>query len=468
MSTTTTAPAGIRFARAEQRGVLLGLSGAQLGFVAIAAVVAGSAVYLAGASGLILAGAVWGPLLVVGTARVAGRTLTAWLPLLADWQARRALGRTATVQSTRSSSSADSLRLPGIAGGLAIATTPGGAAVVHDRRAGTLTAVARVSSAGFLLADVATQDHRVGAWGRVLGSLSQADDVVRLQVLHRSLPAPAASSGLTGLGEGFAARVLSELVAQTPADQRATLVAVALRAGRLRGGRPDPARLAQVDQSLSTFARALAGADLTVGAWLDAAEVRRAVRVSYDPSSAAFANPPVAAASRAEPMAAREFWDHLESDGAVHAIYWVAEWPRSAVHPGFLQSIALAPGVRRSVSLTVEPLTPAASLRQIRRAKAEHIADSAQRAKLGQVEDESVRAEQANLALREAELVAGHGDLRFTGLLTVTTATVEELTAAGSALRSAAAQAMCEVRRLDGQHGLAHAAGALPLARRLL
>ena len=468
MSTTTTAPAGIRFARAEQRGVLLGLSGVQLGFVAIAAVVAASAVYLAGASGLILTGTVWGPLLVVGTARVAGRPLTAWLPLLADWQARRTLGRTATVRSTRPSSSADSLRLPGIAGALAIATTPGGAAVVHDRRAGTLTAVAPVSSAGFLLSDVATQDHRVGAWGRVLGSLSQADDVVRVQVLHRSLPAHAPSSSLTGLGEGFAARVLSELVAQTPADQRETLVAVALQAGRMRGGRPDPARLAQVDQGLATFARALAGADLTVGAWLDAAEVRRAVRVSYDPLSAAFAPLPVAVASWAEPMAAREFWDHLESDGAVHAVYWVAEWPRSEVHPGFLQSIALAPGVRRSVSLTVEPLTPAASLRQIRRAKAEHIADSAQRAKLGQVEDESVRAEQADLALREAELVAGHGDLRFTGLLTVTAATVEELTAAGSALRSAAAQAMCEVRRLDGQHGLAHAAGALPLARRLL
>ena len=32
-------------------------------------------------------------------------------------------------------------------------------------------------------------------------------------------------------------------------------------------------------------------------------------------------------------MAAREFWDHLESDGAVHAVYWVAEWPRSEVHP---------------------------------------------------------------------------------------------------------------------------------------
>lgn len=468
MRTTATAPVGVRFARVEQRGVLLGLSGAQLGFVATALLVAGSAVYLAGASGFIITGTVWGPLLVVGTARVAGRPLTAWLPLLADWQARRALGRTAAVQSTRSPTAADSIRLPGIPGALVIATTPGGAAVVLDRRAGTLTAIARISSAGFLLADVATQDHRVGAWGRILGSLSQTDDVVRLQVLHRSLPASDASNSLARLGEGFAARVLFELMAQTPVDQRETLVAVALRSGRPRGGRPEPSRLAQVDERLATFARALAGADLHVAAWLDATEIRRAVRLSYDPSSAALTTRPVGVANPTGPMAAREFWDHLESDGAMHAAYWVAEWPRSEVHPGFLQSLALAPGVRRSISLTVEPLTPAASLRQIRRAKAEHIADSAQRAKLGQVEDESVRAEQADLARREAELVAGHGDLRFTGMLTVTATTLEELAAAGSALRSAAAQAMCEVRRLDGQHGLAHAAGALPLARRLL
>lgn len=468
MSTTTPAPAGVRFPRVEQRGVLLGLSGAQLAVVATALVVAGSAVYLAGAGGLSIAAVVWVPLLAVGTARVAGRPVTAWMPLLADWHARRALGRTSTVQSTRRSSSG-SMRLLGVPGELVVATTPAGAAVVLDQRAGSLTAVARVSSAGFLLADVASQDHRVGAWGRVLGSLSQAEDVLRLQVLHRSLPAPPAPRAANPpTGQGFAARVLAELVAQTPADQRETLVAVALRAGRTPGGRPDPARMAELDERLATFAGALAGADLNVAEWLDLAAIRRSVRLSYDPDAAATGAAGAGIAEPPGPMSAREHWGHLETDGAVHAAYWVAEWPRAEVHPGFLQSLLLTPGVRRSVSLTVEPLTPAAALRQIRRAKAEHIADTAQRAKLGQVEDESVRAEQADLARREADLVAGHGDLRFTGLVIVTAARADDLTAAGAALRSSAAQAMCELRRLDGQHGLAHAAGALPLARRLL
>ena len=444
------------------------MSGAQLAVVGTALVVAGSGVYLAGASGFALAAVVWIPLLAVGTGRVSGRPVTAWMPLLVDWHARRAAGRTSAVESTRTSPSA-SMRLPGIAGQLAIATTPGGAAVVLDRRAGSLTAVARVSSAGFLLADVAAQDHRVGAWGRVLGSLSQADDVLRLQVLHRSIPAPPAPQAITSLrAQGLAARVLAELVAQTPADQRETLVAVALRAGRTPGGRPDPQRLAGLDERLATFAGALAGADLSVVQWLDPDAIRRSVRLSYDPDAAVTGAAGDGIAEPPGPMSAREHWGHLETDGAVHAAYWVSEWPRAEVHPGFLQSLLLTPGVRRSVSLTVEPLTPAAALRQIRRAKAEHIADTAQRAKLGQVEDESVRAEQADLARREADLVAGHGDLRFTGLVIVTAARADDLTAAGAALRSSAAQAMCELRRLDGQHGLAHAAGALPLARRLL
>ena len=72
------------------------------------------------------------------------------------------------------------------------------------------------------------------------------------------------------------------------------------------------------------------------------------------------------------------------------------------------------------------------------------------------------------LGRREAELVAGHGDLRFTGLITVTAPTLEDLESACTATEAAAAQSMCEVRRLVGQQAAAHAAAALPLARGVL
>lgn len=464
---TATTPAPVRFPRAEQRGVLLGLSGPQLAAVAVALVVAGSAVYLGGATGLALAATVWLPLMLVGTMRVAGRPVIRWVPLLADWSARRVLGWTAAVESTRAMSRGDELVLPGIPRPLTVFTTPSlAAAAVLDRAAGTLTAVARVTSAGFLLADIAAQDHRVAAWGRVLGSLSQSEDVVRLQVMHRSRLASVDTAAVdNGSSPDFAARVVAQLVASTRGDQRETFVSVAMRASRTRRGSIAPSRLAGVDARLTALGAALASADLQVAEWLDGPALRWAVRASYEPDVARL---PSAVHDPAGPMAARERWNHLETDGAVHSVYWVSEWPRSEVNPGFLQALVSAPGARRAVSLTVEPLSPAAALRQIRRAKAEQIADASQRAKLGQVEDESTRAERADLARREAELVAGHGDLRFTGLVTVTASTADELASAGAAMRSAAAQAMCEVRRLDGQHGLAHAAGALPLARRLL
>jgi hypothetical protein len=105
---------------------------------------------------------------------------------------------------------------------------------------------------------------------------------------------------------------------------------------------------------------------------------------------------------------------------------------------------------------------------EIRRGKVEHAADAAQRFRIGQIEDESTRAELDDLLRREAELVAGHGDLRFTGLITVTAANEAELDAACAAMETDAAQSLCEVRRLVGQQGIAHAAGALPLARGVL
>ena len=95
-------------------------------------------------------------------------------------------------------------------------------------------------------------------------------------------------------------------------------------------------------------------------------------------------------------------------------------------------------------------------------------ASAAQRLRIGQVEDEATRAEVEDLVRREQELVAGHGDMRFTGLVTVTAPTLDELEAACAATEAAAAQSLCEVRRLVGQQGLAHLAGAVPLARGVL
>jgi len=66
---------------------------------------------------------------------------------------------------------------------------------------------------------------------------------------------------------------------------------------------------------------------------------------------------------------------------------------------------------------------------------------------------------------QEADLTAGHGVLRYTGLIAVTAPSTNELDAAVAAIEQAAIQASCETRRLVGQQAQAFTAAALPLCR---
>lgn len=66
---------------------------------------------------------------------------------------------------------------------------------------------------------------------------------------------------------------------------------------------------------------------------------------------------------------------------------------------------------------------------------------------------------------QEADLTAGHGVLRYTGLIAVTASTVDELDAAVAAIEQAVIQASCETRRLVGQQAAAFTTAALPLCQ---
>ena len=307
----------------------------------------------------------------------------------------------------------------------------------------------------------------------MLSSLGQQRSVRRVQVILRTVP-----NGEVGVRRWwrdnaaadapFAASVLAELLddAYYLTRRPEALLVLALRSPRRSVRRITPDGAARLEQDLLALVDALTGADLAVEEWVSPAQVASVLRTSYDPASSPS---PADAGSESPPsMGVEEHWRYLRTDSAVHATYWISEWPRSDVNPAFLQPLVLSPGVFRSVTLVAEPLPIAAALREIRRAKAEHTADAAQRSRIGQVEDEATRAEVEDLVRREQELVAGHGDLRFSGLVTVTAPTLDELDAACAATEAAAAQSLCEVRRLVGQQGLAHLAGAVPLARGVL
>jgi hypothetical protein len=475
---TAASEMSVRFGRLERRGVLLGLSAAQVALVAGGVVVLVLAEYGAGASGILITAPLWATLIAVGVVSVGGRPLVSWLPVVGQWLVRRALRRTRWLYQPTRTGPREVITVPGLSRSLELRVSETtGAALLVDRRAGTATAVLEVRGRGFVLAEPGTQERLVAAWGRVLASLGQQSSVVRLQVLHRTVPGGVASvrrwwSANALAGASWASRLMAELIAdaEESADRQQCLLAIAVRLPS--SGRRRVELVRALDQQCATLAGVVAAAEVDVRGWLRPARLRHVLRSVYDPTGTAIAEvgpaPVAGATSWVSAMGLEEAWDSLRTDSAHHAVYWVQEWPRSDVHPGFLQPLTLSPGARRTFTLLAEPLPVAKAFRDIRRAKVEQAADATQRSRMGRIEDESTRAEAADLIRREQDLVAGHGDLRFVGLVTVSATTAEELVAARRVTETAAAQAMCELRLLVGQQGQAFAAAALPLAQGLL
>jgi hypothetical protein len=459
----------VRFGRLERRGVLLGLSGPQLGLLAAAVFVVIVAVRGAGGLGLAVAAPLWVLLACAALVRVNGRSVPSWAPIVAAWTGARATGRTRAA-SSQGASGIEGLRLPGVAGQLDVVACPRlGGVLVLDRRAGTVTAMARVHGPDFLMAEDSAREHRAAAWGRVLAGLCQQPSVVRIQVITSITP-----GGLYGARRWWRdhciaersgpAAVLADLLDVGFPDlaRREHLVAFAARGPRGRKALTADA----IDAAASVFESLVAsldGAGLDLEAWLDGDCLASAMRRAYDPFAAGLAE---GVPQRVlGPVGVAEEWELLRTGTAWHATYWVAEWPRTAVDPTFLQPLLLGDIGSRTVTIVAEPVSARQALREIRRARAEHQADSAERQRIGQVEDRTTRAEVEDLDRREAEIVAGHGDLRFTGLVTVSAPDRAGLQDACRSVENDAARSMCDLIRLVGQQGAAHLAATIPVAR---
>ena len=135
------------------------------------------------------------------------------------------------------------------------------------------------------------------------------------------------------------------------------------------------------------------------------------------------------------------------------------------MYPGFLAPLMLSNGILRTLSLHYIPVRADQAARDLRKKKTELISDATQRRKIGQVEDAASSAELADVLQQEADLTAGHGVLRVSGLISVSAPTIDGLDAAVAAIEQAAIQASCETRRLVGQQAQAFTAAALPLCR---
>jgi len=471
----------VKFSRLTRRGILLGLSLSQLVALGIGVTTLVWAFYAGGGMLIAFSAPVWLCAAAVVWIRIAGRPIVEWIPVAFWWMWKTTGGQLLYRRRVVKPRPAGSLALPGDMARLREYDDPiTGAGMVHDPTASTLTAIVTVSHPAFALLDPGEQERRVSSWGRVLATVCRSGRLSMLQVLERTLPDSGA--GLAewwashGSADGsWASTTYAELIDRAgPAGERhATTLSLALdmqtaaRQIRTAGGGIRGAA-AVLRQEMSTLVAALRSADLAPSSWLTCGEIAVILRSAYDPAIAATLERHGElgqSLATAGPVAVNESWSRLRTDSAFHAVLWISEWPRSMVYPGFLVPVLLSTGIQRSFSLLCTPMRSDQAARDIRMKKTEYISDAAQRQRIGQIEDASQTAEFQDVLQQEADLTAGHGVLRYTGLISVSARTADDLDAAVAAIEQAAIQASCETRLLVGQQAQAFTAAALPLCR---
>lgn len=475
----TSLPISVRFARRSTRGLLLGFSTPRVVAFGSAAAVAVATLFVGGPMALAASGLVWLPLGAAVFVRVAGRPVVEWAGTAAHFAARKAVGQTQFRTRVERPRPAGTLALPGDAASMRLHVDKGsGAAMVHDPHRQTLTAVLGVSHPAFALLDDPDRSLRVSRWGRVMAQLAQSGTCAAIQVLEATIPDPARSQTDWWVEHGsndggWAATQYQRLLGQVRLDSsnHRTTVSLSLdlraaaRAIKAAGrGIRGAAEVLRADMACLTDALRQAGLRPLV--WLGEADLAAIVRQAFDPAAEIDpSSDPAANLSHAGPVAVSESWQQLRHDSAWSSVLWVSEWPRIDVPPDFLHPLVFTPGVRRTLSITSRPLPTDRALRQIRREKTEAVADSTQKSRIGQIADLSDAQEYDDLVARERSVIAGHTDVEFTGLVTVTAPTPEALEAAVATVTRAAAQAACEVRPLYGRQMQGFIAAALPLAR---
>lgn len=513
----------------ERRGVLFGLHAGQLAAL-VGACAAGLAIRVAlGGRAGTAAAVVLGAGLVAGSVwNTRGRPPLVWAGLALSWSLRSAVGRRMPGDAPLIGSAAEVEALIGIGTGAGIETgaeigavapaapvpLPGTVSrrgpvqerrplappgmelredrglpgddplgVIRDVRHGTWAAVVAVRGRPYSLLDPADQAGRLEMWRRVLGALARPGSPIRrVQWVERTGPAPveelyeslrrieAPAGDLAGgrLAGGASAQVSGyrELLEQSAQDMTGhdawVVLAVDMTRRRGRGGGSgEGAGVASLRRELRLLEGQLRAADLEPGRPLDLAGLAAVVEAGRDVRPPR----PRAGARAAWPLASDEGWAHLHSDGAWHATYWIAEWPRVEVGPDFLLPLLLGAG-RRSVSLIMAPVPAERAIREVRSSRTADLADSELRQKAGFLPSARREMESEGALRREAELADGHCEYRFSGYVTVTAGSEEELGAACAEAEHAAQSGRMELRRLYGRQAEA-LTWTLPLARGL-
>jgi hypothetical protein len=401
----------------------------------------------------------------------------------------------------------------GVFAGLSLTAVPLGPdpagpqmAMVLDARARTATAVLAACGRSFALIGPAEQDSRIAAWARVLSTMArEGSEVHRVQWVESCLPDDGGAvrqhwhdRGVVAAGSPAGRSYRSLITEAAPSTRRhRMLLAVTVRTSRssrsIRAAGDGNAGAGSVlAREVLSVHRALDGADIEVEGVVGPGALARLIGAastqSIAPGGPDRAGPgllgsddarpgpgtttqgrPGCAGDRAPhwpwPMAVEPQWDSVRADGTWHTTYWIAEWPRADVTPDFLGPLFFSP-VRRSIAVTMEPVPPSRAARQVAQSRTADLADGELRRRGGFLVTARHTREKQSVEDRDVELADGHAQYRFSGYVTVTADSRDELADARSAVEQAAGQARIELRLLYGEQDVAFTC-TLPLGRGL-
>jgi hypothetical protein len=496
------------FGPLEQRGLVGSLRPTQTAILGAALVIILLVLVAVGRrpAGMLLAFAVGAVALVVTFWPVKGRTLEAWVPVALRFLGRRASGRgeyrssapSAGVVVKHDGTVLPATSLPEELGDvelLAARVDPTGPAVIgviKDLRADTYTATLGVRVRNFALLSDAEQERRLAAYGTLLAGLARDDSPIRrVGWIERTVPSDGddvaaylqqARDPALPLSSGPVASYIELIESAADVTQDHELfVSLQLDGWRARSqarrlGRGDDGMLRLVVRELDLFARRLEGAGVQVLGALPPRMLAKAIRDGYDPfGRTARARAGALDSDRAGiplelagPQARSTSWATFASDSAVHATYWISEWPRIDVGAVFLQPLLMQTTAVRTVAMVMDAISPSRAIAEVEQARTTDIADEATRQRLGQTTTARHAQKAQATARREQELADGHAELRYAAYVIVSAPIddAEALDRGCAEVEHAAQQSRLRLERLYGEQDYAFTFG-LPLCRGL-
>jgi len=488
------------FGPLEKRGLLGGWSAVQVLVIAVGLLVAVAVLRATGGlGGMALALGIGLSGLALATFSVNGRSVLEWLPALAKHGLGIVSGRSfwhselPTLGSHLMYAGGLRTRMQEHFAGISFSSLGNGSSgvgIVHDRSEARLVAVLSVRASGFVLSDALEQSRRAKAWGALLASLaSSSASIQRIQWVARtsfddatsirahyleSLRVPRGSgsslsrAGANAFGAFEPARSSYEqLLAQglPHGAKHETFLALATSAPTRMDARVKQLRARELVMLVEELCRSLQTIGAT-GSILSPRKLLDALGSSISPGSREVRYHQGTKAVPVWPMACQSHWDRIRIDQSWRVTYWIAEWPRTAVGPDFLTSVLLEPSVPKSVSLVMAPMSAEQARREAERARLDDVVDAEMRRRSGFLTTARRVKEQEAVMRREQELTEGHASFRFSGWVTVTASSEEELESHCERLESSAGRAGVCLRKMFGMQDVAWLY-TLPLTRGL-